>query len=360
MVIDEEGYFLLDGLRVADVATGREWLSRIRMDERGRAYLKDEPGARVLIEAFDQPLVATDIDVIHQDGATPPSLRARFPYGFETEIRPDSLRVDEWDRFYARTLEGVPVVLNRAAQSRLFQSATDYDDDSITFGESTFTTQPLYEEIDAAQTSRWWDERYQTGDTRWDSGASHPLLDQLIPPLKLTRLRVLVLGCGSGHDASWWEKRGHIVTGVDFSREAIEKARAAYGERETLRWVHADVFALPQNWSSRFDVIFEHTMFCAAPPSRREDLVRVWWRLLSPRGRVIGIVPIMDKQIGPPFGTSEWEMRRRLLDAPAAIKRARTFARFLPLLWNREKNSIEKRLGQELFFVVERADSLTD
>jgi SAM-dependent methyltransferase len=359
LIVDEEGYFVVDGLRVADVNLGHDWMSRIRMDDRGRAILINEPDSRVIVEAFDQPLVALDAEVtIKTDGT--PELKARFPYGFQAHLRFDSLRVDEWDRFYARTEDGVPVVLSRSAQSRFFQMATEYDDDSISFGEHTFETRPLFDEFEDATDAQWWDERYETGDTRWDGAGAHPLLDSLIPPLKITRCRVLVLGCGAGHDAAWWERQGHIVTGVDFSQEAIDRARAQYGERDSLKWVQADAFKLPKDWSSRFDIIFENTMFCAIPPARREELVRTWWRLLTPRGRVIGLALVMDKLSGPPYGSSEWEIRKRLLTAPQHGASSSRRARFLPLLWNREKKSSERRLGHELFFVVERADSLTE
>jgi SAM-dependent methyltransferase len=354
LTIDENGYFVLDGLRVSDESLGQDWLSRLRIDERGRPFLSGESDL-VLIEAFDQPLIALEASVSNTG-----TWHAKFPYGFERELLPDSLRVDEWDRFYARTVDGVPCVLNRHAQDSLFQQAEEYDDDSITFGTHSFPILPLFSDLAEAEQSEWWSELYRNGETRWDNGAPHPLLDRLIPPLKIARSRVLVLGCGAGHDAAWWEKRGHIVTGVDFSSEAIARARALYGERDTLKWKQADAFQLPQQWTSSFDVIFEHTMFCAITPSKRETLVRTWWRLLSPRGRLIGLVPIMDKTFGPPFGTSEWEMRKRLLDTTYRKLTATKRALFHPLLWEREKNSSEKRKGQELFFAVERADSSTD
>lgn len=361
LAIDEEGYFLLDGLRMADQATGAAWLARIRMDDRGRAVLTPASGEaleRIVIEAFDQPLVALDIEV----QTDPPRVVGRFPYEFETEIDLESFRSDEWDRFYARTKDGVPLVLNRSAQSRLFQNATEFDDESVTFGEITLPVKPLYEEFESASQSDWWSGLYETGDNRWDLGEAHKLLSTLVPPLKISRSRILVLGCGAGHDAAWWANTGHIVTAVDFSEEAIAKARATYGESETLRWVCADAFNLPTAWTSRFDIVFEHTLFCAISPDRREELVRVWWKLLTPRGRLMGFVPVMDKLTGPPFGTSEWEMRRRLLEPPKKQSRSTMtkHPRFIPLVWTREKNSIEKRLGHELFFFVERADSLTE
>ncbi len=372
IAMDEEGYFLLENLRVSDIATGHSWMARIRMDERGRPYLADDlqeypllPGetpGRILIEAFDQPLVALDITVSAKE------IRARFPYGFEAKVKPDSLRADEWDRFYARTEAGVPLVLSRAAQSRIFQTASEYDDESITFGEGddavTLAVQPFFQELDTASNPDWWDEIYQKGEERWDNGGAHHLLDFLIPAQKLTRCRVLVLGCGAGHDAAWWEKRGHIVTGVDFSAEAIDRARKTYGESESLRWIQADVLNLPNGdlrfAPGNFDVIFENTLFCAIPPSQRETLVKTWYRLLSRRGRLIGLVPVMDKLTGPPYGTSEWEIRKRLLDPAIAVKASARRARFVPLLWNREKNSSEKWLGKELYFTVEKADFLTE
>lgn len=341
---------------MADQATGALWLSQIRMDDRGRAVL--ETSDRILIEAFDQPLVALDIEI----STNPTRIVGRFPYEFQTDIDPQSFRSDEWDRFYARTQNGVPLVLNRAAQSRLFQNATEYDDESVTFGELTLPVRPLYEDFESASESEWWSERYETGGNRWDLGEPHKLLSTSVPPLKISRSRILVLGCGAGHDAAWWARTGHIVTGVDFSEEAIARARATYGENENLRWVRADVFDLPASWTSRFDIVFEHTLFCAISPERREELVRVWWKVLTPRGRLMGFVPIMDKLTGPPFGSSEWEMRRRLLEPPRKQSRGtmQRHPRFIPLVWTRERNSIEKRLGQELFFFVERADSLTE
>ncbi len=356
VTVDEEGYFVMDGLRVADQALGAEWLAKIRMDDRGRAYFYDrDPSGEypVIVEAFDQPLVV--LEIIFPDSQTA-QWRARFPYGVEKEFDPSSLCFDEWDRFYLRTNEGVPAVFSRSAQSRFFQAASEYDDDSVTFGDQTLKLKSNFDETEAAELPEWWSAIYRSGHLRWDLGAEHPLLDELLPPLKFTRSRVLVLGCGLGHDAAWWEKRGHIVTAVDFSAEAIAKAKLNYGESANLKWHTLDAFQLPANWSSSFDIIFEHTMYCAVSPQRRAELCKQWWRLLSPRGRVLGFIPTMDKPVGPPYGATEWELRRRLLEPSRLSKRAL----FRPLIWKRLRNSQGRRFGREMFFVVERGDSVTD
>lgn len=356
VTLDEEGYFVMDGLRVSDQAVGADWLGRMKVDDRGRAYFTDQDSSgefTVLVEAFDQPLVALDIQI---SDSSHPTWIARFPYGVEKEFDPSTLRFDDWDRFHIRTLDGVPAVFSRNAQSRFFQAADDYDDDSVSFGDRVLHLKPCFDETEGAEAPAWWSEIYRSGHLKWDLGAEHPLLDELIPPLKFTRSRVLVLGCGQGHDAAWWEKRGHIVTAVDFSTEAISKAKELYGESATLKWHVLDAFQLPQNWTSSFDIVFEHTMYCAIPPHRRTELCKAWWRVLSPRGRVLGIVPTMDKPIGPPYGGTEWELRKRLLEPSRASKRSL----FRPLIWKRLRNSQGRRFGKELFFVVERGDTATD
>lgn len=353
--LDEEGYFMMDGMRVSDADVGSDWLTRMRIDDGGRAFFEEldrDSGSttQVIVEAFDQPLVANDLD--------PLTWQVRLPYGVTKTISPDSLRVDEWDRFHFRTTDGVPGVLNRSAQSRFFQATDDYDDESVTVKGRRIEIQPLFhaptsEDGGEVRDAAWWSAFYDNNDMRWDLGREHPLLDELIPPLKITRCRILVLGCGQGHDAAWWARRGHIVTAVDFSKSAIERARNLYGENANLRWLNSDAFSLPQSMTSSFDVIFEHTLYCAIPPERRQELARTWWRLLSPRGRVLGIIPTMDKEVGPPYGGTEWELRKRLLDT---VRSGR--ALFRPLIWKRLRNGPARRNGKELFFAVERGDSL--
>ncbi len=346
VVVDEDGYFSIDGIRMADQEVGAQWLSTMRKDERGRALIEVD-GQAVIIEAFDHPLTILDIEPGPET-----HWRARFNYGYETNVDSHSLSCDEWDRFFVRTENGLRAALSRSAQSRLFQQATAYDDTSVTFDTRTIEIAPYYGSYSAANDPTFWSDIYKNETPRWDNGAFHPGLPRLIPPLKLTRCRVLVLGCGNGHDAHWWSQQGHIVTGVDFAPEAIENARATYGESSDLKWVQADAFKLPTDWNERFDIIFEHTFFCAINPARRPEVLKLWRRLLSSRGRLLGFVPIMDKPEGPPFGCTEWEFRTRLLLPP----RRGASPLFLPLIWSRDRESLPKRLGQELFFVVERRD----
>ena len=73
-----------------------------------------------------------------------------------------------------------------------------------------------------------WDQRYLEGSDRWELGKPAPPLEAFLrtgrqapqPPG-----RVLVPGCGRGHEAALLADLGYEVTGLDFSSEAIQRAR---------------------------------------------------------------------------------------------------------------------------------------
>ncbi len=57
-----------------------------------------------------------------------------------------------------------------------------------------------------------WESLYQIGDTRWDKGRPAPgLVEFLAREPRIPRGRVLVPGCGRGHDAVAWASAGHEV-----------------------------------------------------------------------------------------------------------------------------------------------------
>jgi thiopurine S-methyltransferase len=91
-----------------------------------------------------------------------------------------------------------------------------------------------------------WDQRYRDGSDRWELGKPAPPLDTFLrtdtrapqPPG-----RVLVPGCGRGHEAALLSELGYEALGMDFSSEAIQGAQALHGsDRAELRWLQADFF----------------------------------------------------------------------------------------------------------------------
>ena len=166
----------------------------------------------------------------------------------------------------------------------------------------------------------------------------------MLPRLKLPRSKIIVLGCGSGHDAAFLAQAGHHVTAIDFSEEAIQNAKKLYGHQSRLEFIQADVFQLPPAWHGTFDVVIEHTCFCAVDPQQRTQLVKVWRQLLHHEGLLFAVFFSMLKRSGPPFGSSEWEIRELLQSS------------FQFLFWGRWKNSLPERQGKELFVYGHKKD----
>ena len=156
-----------------------------------------------------------------------------------------------------------------------------------------------------------WEQRYQTGDMPWEKGEPAPgLVDFLSAHSELPRGSVLVPGCGTGHDARAWAKAGFDVTGMDLAASAIRLSKertAAAGLKADFRqgnFLEGEPFA-------RFDWLFEHTLFCAIDPARRDDYVKAALRWLKPDGRYLAVHYMIRDENGPPFGCVQAELMER-------------------------------------------------
>ena len=153
-----------------------------------------------------------------------------------------------------------------------------------------------------------WEARYQSHDMPWEKGEPSPgLVDFLACHPQLPRGTVLVPGCGSGHDARAWAAAGFTVTGCDIAPSAIalsrEKTAAAGLKAEfVLGDFLTDAPACPFDW------LFEHTLFCAIEPQRREEYVRAALRWLKPGGQYLAVNYLIPDKDGPPYGTTRAEL----------------------------------------------------
>lgn len=333
--IDSEGYFSSSGIRVADEDYGRGLFKAMRRDELGR-FITNSGEFEVGVEAFDQPFV---VQMVERQGD---KILAIMPYSFTKEFALSELRLDEWDRFHSRTANGIPMVLSRAAQAKFFNLLDDYDDDSITLSGKKITPLPWLPSPDMVNDSPFWRQIYQTQTPPWELRQPTPALPQIVPQLKLPLSKILVLGSGSGHDAAFLAQLGHFVTAVDFSDEAIGQAKKEYGSLKNLEIHKHDLFSLPTSWANSFDLVFEHTCYCAIAPDRRNELVQVWRRNLRDDGHVLGVFFVWDKLVGPPWGGSEWELRERF----------RKYFQFR--YWTRWHHSVPKRQGTELVAYLQK------
>lgn len=158
----------------------------------------------------------------------------------------------------------------------------------------------------------FWDLRYQTGQTGWEKGrCAPPIARMLREGLLPAQARIAVVGAGRGNEALEAGRLGYQVTAIDFAPTAVEVLRErSWREGAPLVDVlEADIFAVPPAFHHEFDAVLEHTCFCAIDVERRADYVSVVTRLLKPRGLLFGLFYAHSREGGPPFKTTEQEVR---------------------------------------------------
>lgn len=335
--LNEDGFFSFGENAVDDPNTGKDLLNSLTLNEHG-AYTTTVEDHDVFVEVYDEPFV---VQQIHKQ----PGLiwQAQAPYGFTTEFSLESLTLDEWDRFHGVDIRGVPFVFNRSAQSDFFDLVDEFDDDSITVENKKINLPDWLQNISDVENENFWSNIYKRdGIPGWELEKPNPALVDALHQIKLNKSRILVLGCGSGNDAAHFAQLGHMVTAVDFSPSAIEKAQEKYAQIKNLTFVQKDIFQLDDNFHDKFDVIYEHTCYCAINPKMRTQLMDVWRKCLVEGGHVLGTFFVHNKFTGPPFGGSEWEIRQRLKK------------NFIFLYWTRWKKSEGFRKGIELLVYAQK------
>jgi len=153
-----------------------------------------------------------------------------------------------------------------------------------------------------------WNQRYVAGDTPWDKGEAHPVLEDMLAEGALTG-RVLVPGCGTGHDVRALARLGLKVVGLDLAPQALARAEAS-PRVGTEVYELGDLFRLPPDWLASFDGVFEHTCFCAIDPLQRSAYVEAVAGVLRPGGRLLSVffVNPENEGEGPPFGCTPEEL----------------------------------------------------
>ena len=124
-----------------------------------------------------------------------------------------------------------------------------------------------------------WDQRYGGRDLVWTSEANRFLVTEAE---SLAPARALDLACGEGRNAVWLAERGWRVTGVDFSKVGIEKAR----QLEDARGVHADWVVADlldyQPEAQAFELVI--VFYLQVPGEKRTPILRAAAEAVAPGG----------------------------------------------------------------------------
>ncbi|MDD4885590.1 MAG: methyltransferase domain-containing protein [Thiomonas sp.] len=134
-------------------------------------------------------------------------------------------------------------------------------------------------------TVEFWNERFRSRTTGWDRGGVHPQLLRCLASGELLPCRILVPGCGAGHEVLHLAAAGFEVTALDYAQQAIDLLRQRLREQGLRAEVlQADV----RQWEAPqpFDVIWEQTCLCALYPDDWNQYAQRLHRWLAPQGRL--------------------------------------------------------------------------
>jgi SAM-dependent methyltransferase len=199
--------------------------------------------------------------------------------------------------------------------------------------------------LTAMTDASFWNDLYQTGETRWDIGMPSPPLTAYLDQLTDKNLRILVPGAGYAHEVRHLLEQGFTrVTVIDIATSPIaqlKESTKAYGE--AVRLLEEDFF----DHQGNYDLILEQAFFCTLEPAYREVYVRQCWNLLAPHGKLAGV--LFNREFnppGPPYGGDQAAYRH-------------IFAPYFELLhWAACKNSFPARQGSEWFMLLQKKPTI--
>lgn len=145
-----------------------------------------------------------------------------------------------------------------------------------------------------------WEDKYRAMAIPWDRGAASPALLGWIEDGVLLPGRVLIPGCGRGHEALELAQRGFQVTALDIAPTALEHLAA---ELHTAGVNAERVCADALTWQADqpFDAIYEQTCLCALDPTHWAAYEQQLFNWLRPDGKLFALFMQVERPGGPPF-----------------------------------------------------------
>lgn len=188
--------------------------------------------------------------------------------------------------------------------------------------------------------SNYWEERYSNQETGWDVGKITTPLKEYIDQIEDKSIKILIPGAGNSYEFEYLINNGfENVYVLDFAQSPLDNIKKRIPNCNTNQLIKSDFFEHIGN----YDLIIEQTFFCALDPSLRKDYVQKMKSLLTPKGKIVGLLfqfPLTE--VGPPFGGSKAEYIS-LFEYDFEIKTLET-----------ANNSIKPRQENELFFIFNK------
>ena len=152
----------------------------------------------------------------------------------------------------------------------------------------------------------YWENRYLQKETGWDLGQVSPSIKSYIDQLSNKDINILIPGCGNAYEAKYLLSKGFTnITLIDLSPSLINQLDADLKTNfnNKAKVICGDFFAM----KGKYDLIIEQTFFCAIDPALRKDYCLKTNELLSPDGKLVGLLFNRSFEVIPPFGGSRDE-----------------------------------------------------
>lgn len=147
----------------------------------------------------------------------------------------------------------------------------------------------------------FWTERYLNCQTGWDLGEVSPPLKSYFDQLEDKTIKILIPGCGNAYEAEYLHVNGFSnVHVIDLSQEPLDTFLERVPSFPKAQVHKGDFF----EHSGAYDLIVEQTMFCAINPPLRAKYAKQAAALLTPNGKLIGVLFNTQFEGGPPYGGS--------------------------------------------------------
>lgn len=158
-----------------------------------------------------------------------------------------------------------------------------------------------------------WQERYEKGETPWDTGKPSEELRRVVAEDKIQPGKAIDLGCGTGNNAIFLAQQGFTVTGIDISPLAIERAKErAKKAGVQVKFLSGDL-TNPPDLGGPFDFFFDRGCYHAVRRTDGAGYLRLLERITRPgtRGLVLTGNSREPMDPGPPH-MSEAEIRKEI------------------------------------------------
>ena len=128
---------------------------------------------------------------------------------------------------------------------------------------------------------RYWDEYYKK-----DAAPSFPSpFAEYVANKLSTKQNILEIGCGNGRDSKFFSSKGHHVTGLDRSGEAIELCKNLYSS-EPIEFFFGTITDIAKINNKKYDLIYSRFVIHAMSLNEELEMLKISYKLLNKDGQL--------------------------------------------------------------------------